>query len=97
MAELNWTELINDIMQSVKLYSTHLGPIMGHRFRSLSWGFWIYSAALLSRILKNEAYTDGLWHKNSYKNVSIFLYRRGNFEKIFRKGYVWLSWMWALR
>ena len=35
MAELNWTELINDIVQSVKLYSTHLGPIMGHRFRSL--------------------------------------------------------------
>ena len=30
-------------------------------------GFWIYSAALLSRIMKNEAYTDGLCHKKRIK------------------------------
>ena len=47
-------ELINDIKQSMVCNEVQLWVI-----GSIAWGFWSYSAALLSRTPKNEGYTDG--------------------------------------
>ena len=70
-------ELINAIMQSV--YSTQLGPIMGHRFRSLGL-FGAIQLCFYHELPRMKVTLTENATKYSEKSVSIFFLPAENLE-----------------